>query len=49
MAQTALPGTIQATEAAYAHLRQDFLFRPRGRFFLPRVGEAQTFLLSGRI
>ncbi|HXZ00728.1 MAG TPA: cache domain-containing protein [Stellaceae bacterium] len=49
MARTALPGTIQATEAAYAELRQDFLFRPRGRFFLPRVGEARTFLLSGRL
>ncbi|HEV2548282.1 MAG TPA: cache domain-containing protein [Stellaceae bacterium] len=49
MARTALPGTIQATEAAFAQLRHDFLFRPRGRFFLPRIGEAQTFVLSGRL
>jgi adenylate cyclase len=49
MARSALPGTIQATEAAYAQLRQDFLFRPRGRFFLPRVGETRTFVLSGRL
>jgi adenylate cyclase len=49
MVQTALPGTIQVTEAAYAELRQNFLFRPRGRFFLPRIGEAQTFVLSGRL
>jgi adenylate cyclase len=49
MARTALPGTIQTTEAAFAQLRHDFLFRPRGRFFLPHVGEAQTFVLSGRL
>ena len=49
MARSALPGTIQATEAAYAQLRQEFLFRPRGRFFLPHVGEARTFVLSGRL
>jgi adenylate cyclase len=49
MARTALPGTIQTTEAAYAQLRQEFLFRPRGRFYLPLVGEAETFVLSGRL
>ncbi|HUH85213.1 MAG TPA: adenylate/guanylate cyclase domain-containing protein, partial [Stellaceae bacterium] len=49
MARTALPGSIQTTEAAYAQLRQEFLFRPRGRFYLPLVGEAETFVLSGRL
>jgi adenylate cyclase len=49
MASSALPSTVQVTEAAYRRLRRDFLFRPRGRFYLPRVGEAQTFtLLAGR-
>ena len=49
MANSALPSTVQVTEAAYRRLRRDFLFRPRGRFYLPRVGEAQTFtLLAGR-
>ncbi len=48
MADTALPGAIQVTEAAYERLAQSFLFRPRGRFWLPRVGEAQTFGLVGR-
>jgi adenylate cyclase len=49
MAASALPGTVQATEAAYQRLRQDFLFRPRGSFYLPRVGEARTFVLAGRL
>jgi len=49
MASSALPSSVQVTEAAYRRLRRDFLFRPRGRFYLPRVGEAQTFtLLAGR-
>lgn len=48
MADTALPGAIQVTEAAYERLAQAFLFRPRGRFWLPRVGEAQTYGLVGR-
>lgn len=49
MAASALPGTVQATEAAYQRLRQDFLFRPRGSFYLPRVGAARTFVLAGRL
>jgi class 3 adenylate cyclase len=48
MAQTGLPGTVQVTEAAYQQLRHDFLFRPRGAFYLPQVGEARTFILAGR-
>jgi class 3 adenylate cyclase len=49
MAETAPDaGTIQVTEAAYLHLRQQFLFRQRGRFFMPRVGVARCFILAGR-
>jgi adenylate cyclase len=48
MATSALPGSVQVTEAAYQRLRRDFLFRPRGRFYLPRIGEAQTFILASR-
>jgi adenylate cyclase len=48
MALSALPGTVQVTEAAFERLRQEFLFRPRGSFYLPRVGEARTFILAGR-
>ena len=48
MAASAWPGTVQISQTAYERLRHDFLFRPRGRFYLPRVGEAQTFVLAGR-
>ncbi|HVI89581.1 MAG TPA: cache domain-containing protein [Dongiaceae bacterium] len=49
MAGSALPGGIQATEAAYSALQQDFLFRPRGSFYLANLGEARTFILSGQL
>jgi len=49
MAASAPVGTVQATEAAYRQLRQDFLFRPRGSFYLPNIGATQTFVLAGRL
>ncbi|HTU54038.1 MAG TPA: adenylate/guanylate cyclase domain-containing protein [Acetobacteraceae bacterium] len=42
-------GSIQVSEAAYRRLRQQFLFRPRGSFYLPRVGAARTFVLASRL
>ncbi len=42
-------GSIQVSEAAYGRLRQQFLFRPRGSFYLPRVGAARTFVLASRL
>jgi adenylate cyclase len=49
MAVSAPPGTVQVTEAAYQRLREDFLFRPRGSFYLPHVGDTRTFVLAGRL
>jgi class 3 adenylate cyclase len=49
MAATAEPGIVQVTEAAYDGLRREFLFRPRGRFYLPHFGEARTFALASRL
>ncbi len=49
MAQSATgAGSIQVSERAYEQLRQQFLFRARGVFYLPRVGTARTFILAGR-
>jgi adenylate cyclase len=48
MAASAVAATVQVTEAAYYRLRSAFMFRRRGRFYLPRIGEAQTFVLAGR-
>ena len=48
MASSAQAGGVQVSEAAYERLRRDFLLRPRGRFYLPGIGEAQTFILASR-
>ena len=40
--------TIQVTQEAYAALRNDFLFRSRGNFFIPDMGVADIFILAGR-
>lgn len=42
------PGTIQMSEAAHSRLRDRFVFRLRGSFYLPRVGSEQIFVLGGR-
>ncbi len=41
-------GSIQVSEGAYGQLRQQFLFRARGVYFVPRIGTARTFTLAGR-
>ena len=49
MAQSAADaGTIQVSEGAYEPLRQGFLFRPRGLFYVPAAGTARTYILAGR-
>lgn len=41
-------GTIQVSEQAYMILREHFLFRARGMFYLPRSGITRSFILAGR-
>lgn len=41
-------GAVQVTQSAYNDLKNDFLFRPRGTFFIPKVGISHTFILAGR-
>jgi adenylate cyclase len=48
LAATAPADAIQASEQAYLLLRRDFLFRPRGLFHRPRIGEARSYVLAGR-
>jgi len=49
MAESGPAGAIHVTESAYAHLRDRYLFRARGSFYLERVGEMSTYLLVGRL
>ena len=41
-------GTIQVSEQAYLSLREYFLFRPRGMFYIPSSGITRSFILAGR-
>ncbi|WP_408873585.1 cache domain-containing protein [Gluconobacter roseus] len=41
-------GTIQVSEQAYMILREHFLFRARGMFYLPNSGITRSFILAGR-
>jgi class 3 adenylate cyclase len=49
MAQSAPPGSIQVTAFVYRNLVADFLFRPRGAFYVHPEGETATYLLAGQI
>ena len=49
LAASAQPGTIQVSEAAYERLRDRFVFRRRGGFYLEQVGEMTTYVLRGRL
>jgi hypothetical protein len=40
--------TIAASETAYDLLSTQFLFRPRGSYFLPETGNMRTFVMVGR-
>ena len=49
MAESAIPGQIQATESIYARIRDSFLFRVRGSYYLEGFGEFTTYTLTGRL
>jgi class 3 adenylate cyclase len=48
MAETAAPGTIQATESIYREIGDRFTFRHRGGFFVENCGEMDTYVLQAR-
>ncbi|MGH6899205.1 MAG: adenylate/guanylate cyclase domain-containing protein, partial [Geminicoccaceae bacterium] len=49
LAASAQLGTTQVSEASYEQLRDRFVFRRRGGFYLEQVGEMTTYLLRGRL
>jgi class 3 adenylate cyclase len=49
MAETGITGGIHVSEAAYRRLRKDYLFKVRGKFYLPEIGEISTYLLTSRL
>lgn len=47
LAKTGVPGAIQVSESTYRCIRSGFLFKARGKFYLPDIGEISTYLLTG--
>jgi adenylate cyclase len=47
LAASAPTEAIQASEQAYLLLRHNFLFRPRGLFHRPGIGDARLYVLAG--
>jgi class 3 adenylate cyclase len=49
LANSAQAGSIQVSEATYELLREDYIFRKRGSYYLERIGEMTTFTLRGHL
>lgn len=46
---TSLPGCIQVSRATYEHLRDEFIFEPRGGLEIKGKGSLQTYFLIRRV
>lgn len=49
MAETGMAGCIQVTASTYQRLRQSYLFKVRGTYYLRDVGEFSTYIVTGHI
>ena len=49
MAETSMAGCIQVTASTYQRLRDSYLFKVRGTYYLQDVGELSTYIITGRI
>lgn len=49
MADHGISGGIQVSETTYRCLRESYLFKVRGRYYLHNIGEISTYLLTGRL
>ena len=49
MAETGTIGEIHLSESTYRRLQSQYLFKARGQFYLPKVGELSTYMLTGRV
>ena len=49
MAETGFKNEIHVSESTYRRLPPDYLFKMRGQFYLPDIGELYTYILTGRL
>lgn len=49
IAENGVTGGIHVSEAAYRRLQKEYLFKVRGKFYLPEIGEISTYILTSRL
>jgi adenylate cyclase len=49
MAESGSVGEIHISESTYRRLQTEYLFKVRGSYFLPTVGELSTYILTGHL
>jgi len=49
MAESGVNGGIQVSESFYRRLPSQYLYKARGSYYLPAIGEISTYLLTGRL
>ncbi len=49
MAESGSTGEIHVSESTYLRLQSEYLFKVRGQFYLPKVGELSTYILTGQL
>lgn len=49
MAESGSVGEIHLSESTYRRLQTEYLFKARGSYFLPAVGELSTYILTGHL
>jgi class 3 adenylate cyclase len=49
MAESGSIGEIHVSESTYRRLQTGYLFKVRGHYFLPNVGELTTYILTGHL
>lgn len=49
MADSGVNGGIHVSESFYRRLPPDYLYKVRGSYYLPNIGEITTYLLTGRL
>ena len=49
MAESGSTGEVHLTECTYRRLQNAYLFKTRGQYYLPTIGELSTYILTGHV
>ena len=49
MAESGTTGEIHVSESTYQRLQAGYLFKLHGHYYLPKIGELSTYILTGHL